>query len=342
MAEDYFKKITAFIILGVLAVLSFLLLKPILMAMIFGGILAYIFLPIYKGLFKLTNSKNFSASAICVLLILIAVAALWFLTPILMNQAVKLYLNVQQFDVLALIESIFPPSYSETFATEIAGIISSFLVNLTDYLVSGVSSLIFNLPTIMLQLLVVFFTLFFVLRDKDEIKNAVKSLLPFSEKVNKKLFEYSKGITSSVLYGQVIVGLAQGAIIALGFFLFGVSNALLFSILAIFAGILPIIGTMLIWFPVMIYVFLQGNTLGGLGILVFGLISSNIDNFLRPLIVSRKVKMPSSIILIGMIGGIFLFGVLGLILGPLILAYFLIVLEAYQKKTRTKVLIQEK
>ena len=118
-------------------------------------------------------------------------------------------------------------------------------------------------------------------------------------------------------------------------------NALLLSLLAALAGIFPIIGTALIWIPVAIYLFVAGNPVSALGVVIFGLLSSLVENFYKPIFISRRTKLNSSIILIGMIGGLFLFGILGIILGPLILAYLLIILEIYRNKKLPDVFIQQ-
>jgi predicted PurR-regulated permease PerM len=177
---------------------------------------------------------------------------------------------------------------------------------------------------------VVFFTFFFALRDNEELNQFIKKILPFSKEVEDKLYKFSKDITASVLYGQILIGIIQGVSIGIGFFLFSVPNALLLSVLAIIAGIFPIVGTVVIWVPVLIYLLIAGNTGAVFGILFFGLFSSNIDNILRPILVSKKTSLNSSLILIGMIGGWFLFGILGIVLGPLIIAYSLVILESYQ------------
>ena len=119
---------------------------------------------------------------------------------------------------------------------------------------------------------------------------------------------------------------------SVGFFIFGVPNALLLTLLAVLAGIFPIIGTMIVWVPVVVYLFLEGSNLSAFGISLFGIFSSTIDNFLKPLIISKRTDLHPSLVLVGMIGGLFLFGVLGFVLGPLILAYLLIILETYRKK----------
>jgi predicted PurR-regulated permease PerM len=193
----------------------------------------------------------------------------------------------------------------------------------------------------MLQFVVVLFTFFFVLKEKEKIIEYVKSMLPFSKTVEKKFFDYSKGITSSVLYGQLIIGVIQGVITALGFIIFQVPNALFLGFAATIAGIFPIIGPAIIWIPVAIYLFIAGNTVQAWGVVVFGVIASTVDNFLRPLIVSKRTKLHPAIVLISMIGGLFFFGILGLLLGPLIISYLLILLEIYRGKPTPGIIIQE-
>ena len=89
--------------------------------------------------------------------------------------------------------------------------------------------------------------------------NYIKSLLPFSKYVETRLLEYSKGITSSVLYGQVVIGIIQGIIAGIGFFIFGVPNALVLALLTALVGVIPLIGPWLVWVPIDIYLFATGN-----------------------------------------------------------------------------------
>lgn len=333
MEEIYFRKIMSIVVLAVLIILSFFLLKPLILSIIFGMILAFIFYPVYNWLNKKTRSKNLSSFLICFSLIIIIALPAWFLTPIAVDQSIKIYLASQQMDFIAPIKSLFPSFFtSETFSAEIGSMIHSFATKTTNKLMNVLSSLILNFPVIFLQSIVVFFTLFFVLRDKDKFIEYIKSLLPFTKDVQKKLFESSKNITSAVIYGQIVIGVIQGVVMGVGFFLFKVPNPFIFTLLAILSGILPIIGVSIVFIPIVIYLLIAGNTFSALGVAFFGILSSSLDNFLRPIIVSKRTQIPSSIVLIGMIGGILLFGILGLILGPLILAYLLIVLELYRNK----------
>ncbi len=341
MEDIYFRRIMSIVIIAVLVVLSFFLVRPILLSIVVGFILAFIFNPVYNKTRRIVKSKNLSSILICILLIITIIIPLWFLTPILINQSIKFYVTSQNIDFVEPIKSIFPSLFaSEIFSAEVGSVINSFVATATNSLMNTFSKVLLNFPTLFLQFLVAFFTFFFVLKDKDKVIGYIQSLLPFSKEVEKKLFKSSKDITFSVIYGQIIIGVIQGILTGIGFFIFGAPNALLFTFFAILAGIFPIIGTAIIWVPVAIYLFIAGDTLPALGIMIFGFLSSIVDNLIRPVLVSRRTTLNPGVILIGMIGGLFLFGVLGFILGPLILAYLFIVLEIYRNKKIPGVLIE--
>jgi predicted PurR-regulated permease PerM len=342
MDEEYFKRVASLIVLSLLVVLSFFLLRPILLSIISGFILAYIFTPIFKFLNKYTKSNTFSATIISLALVIILVVLFWYFTPILIDQSVKIYVASQQMDLMTPLKELFPSFFaSPEFSEQVSNIIHSFITNSASSLMTFLSNLITNLPRLSLHLLVVAFTFFFALRDQEDIIDYIRSILPFSKDVEKKLFDYTKGMTSSVIYGQVIIGVIQGILVGIGFFIFGVPNASVLTLLATFASIIPILGPFIVWVPVVIYLLIGGNNVSAWGVAIFGTIASVIDNVLRPIIVSRKTRIHSGLVVIGMVGGLFLFGILGLILGPLILGYLLIVLELYRNKKMPGFLIQE-
>ena len=337
------KKLMSGILLVILLVLSFLVLKPILTSLIIALILAFIFAPVYDWLYKYTKLRTVSALLIVLLLIVIIVLPVWFLTPLLIRQSFAIFQAVQQIDFVQPLQTLFPSFFSSAeFSAEIGSILSSFTTNAANFVVNSLSQLILNFPVIALHLLVIFLTFFYLLRDKEIVLAHVKSLLPFSKDVERKLFEYSKGITASVLYGQLVIGVIQGIIAGIGFLIFGVPNALFLTLLATLAGVFPIIGTVVIWLPVAVYLFIAGNTTAAWGVIVFGILSSTIDNILRPIIVSKRTKLHSGIVLISMIGGLLFFGILGLILGPIIISYLIILLEIYRGKTLPGLIVPEK
>jgi len=341
MEQDYFKKIMTGVILIVLIVLTFFLLKSLIMSIIFGMILAFIFSPVYDFAFKYIKKKNITAFLMCLLLIVLIVVPLWYIAPIAINQSIKFYMNSQNMDFITPLKVAFPSMLqSEAFANEIGSAIHTFVTKTTNSLMNSLSDVILNFPTLFLHLLVVFFSFFFVLRDKEELIEYIQSLIPFSKEVEKRLFKSSKDLTISILYGQIVIGMLQGLTVGIGLFIFRVPNALLITIIAMFAGMFPIVGTTIVWVPVAIYLLIAGNTVSALGVVMFGLIASVIEALFKPIFISRRAKMNSSLILFGMVGGMISFGLLGIILGPLILAYLFIVIEAYRNKKLPDVVIQ--
>lgn len=333
MEETNLKKIMVVVLLGALFILSFFLLKPILLSIVLGILLAFIFSPVYNLFIKVLKNKNLTSLIICFFLLLIMLLPIIFLTPILINQSIKLFVASQDLDLVTPFKLIFPSLFlSPEFSLSMANTIQSFVTKTASSLMNSFANIILELPTIILQLIVIFFTLFYLLRDKEEIIKYVRSILPFSSEVEDRLFKASKDVTSSVLYGMIIVGTLQGIITGIGFFIFGVPNALLLSLFAVLAGVLPILGPAIIWVPVAIYLLIGGNTFAVLGIVIFGILSHIPDYLVRPLLLSKRTKLNPAIASIGMIGGILFFGVLGVILGPLILSYLIIVMELFKKK----------
>ena len=342
MDRLYMRKVAYLAIMAVLIVLSFLLLRPILMSIITGIILASIFTPIYRKVNKIIKSKDLSASIISLILIVLIIIPLWFLTPVLLNQSIDMFTASQQMDFVTPLKKIFPSLFAvEQFSNEIGSIIYSFVTKMTNSLMNGISKLILNFPTIFLQMLVVFFTFFFVIRDQEKFVNYIQSVLPFPKSTEERLFKSTKDITFSILYGQVVIGILQGIFAGISFFIFGLDNALLLTLLACLAGIFPIIGTSVVWVPVLIFLVVQGQFIPAIGVGVFGLLSAFFENAIKPAFVSKRTNVHSAIIFLCMVGGLFLFGILGFILGPLVLSYLLIVMELFRDRRTPGIFIQE-
>ncbi|MDA3837157.1 MAG: AI-2E family transporter [Nanoarchaeota archaeon] len=333
MDREYMRKISYLAILGTLIVASFLLLRPILMSIITGTILASIFIPLYLKVLKVVKSKNLATTIISITLIILIIVPLWFITPILLNQSVEIYTASQHIDFVTPLKTLFPSLFvTEQFSNEIGATIYTFVTNITNGMMNMFAKLIMNFPTMFLQMLVAFFTFFFIVRDHETLVAYIQSILPFPKKVEEKLFKSSKDITFSVLYGQVVIGIFQGLFGGISFFLFGVENAVMLTLLACLAGIFPIIGTSIVWIPVAIYLFISGNIVAAIGVASFGVLAAFFENAIKPAFVSKRTNVHSAIILLGMIGGLLLFGILGFIIGPLILSYLLIILEIFRDK----------
>lgn len=340
--EKDFQKLSAFVLIGVLVVLAFFILKPIIISLITGLIFGLVFIPVYNFVHKRVKNKNLSASIVCLLLVVCIILPLWFLIPVLLNQSIQIFLLSQQMDFVTPIKSLFPSLFiSEQISSQLTGVLNSFITNLTSGAMNVVAGLLLNFPIILLQILVVLFVFFFTLRDSEEMVVYLQSILPFSKDVEKKIFRSSKDITFSIIYGQILIGIAQGILTGLGFYLLGIPNALFLGVLSAIFGVIPLIGPALIWIPVAIFTLIGGSFGVTAGVLLIGLLNLLFENSLKPMLISKRTNVHPVVILLGMVGGVFFFGFVGFILGPLVLAYLIIVLEIYRGKKPTGLLIQK-
>ncbi len=327
------RKFAAIGFILIILVMAFLVLKPLFLAIIGGLILAYICYPVYKLIFKLFRERNTAALATCLVIVIIIFIPFWFIIPLMIQQLFDIFNASQTLDVAGLVEKIIP-SFSDEIKRDFTAALITFVSKSISSVINLLSSFILNLPTYLLYFAVIIFVFFFSLRDGEKLKEYAAGITPLKRDKEKQLAHQFKEITSSIIFGYIIVGILQGIATGVGLLLFGVPNALLLTVFALFASVIPMIGPGLIWLPASIYLISIGETSAGIGFMLYGaLFVSTFDNFIRPYLVSRRTKIPPVVVLIGMIGGLLVFGILGIIIGPLTLAYVLTLLDAYKNKT---------
>lgn len=327
------KKIAVVTLVAILALLLLYLLRPVLLSIVGGLILAYIFSPTFSWITRYIKNATFAALLVSLGIILVIALPLWFVIPLMAQQVFGIYVFFQNANLQEAIASLFPTA-SEQFIAQITLSVNGFIGDIVTKASTSLGSYLEDLPTIFLNMFIVFFVFFFTLRDAHHLRAFVGALSPFSKGHEKVLIQQFKDITDSVVYGQIIVGLVQGGLAGLGFLLFGVDNVLVLTVLATFLAVLPIVGPFIIWIPIGIYMLAQGQITQGTLYLIYNfIIVSLVDNVLRTYLIARKVDISPAIILVAMVGGFYVFGLVGFLLGPLIASYFLTFLKAYKENT---------
>lgn len=336
MEEDYFNKFILTSVLIILFVLAGLVLKNLLISLILGVLLAFLFYPIYCKVNKRLNSPTISATILCIFLLTLIVIPVWLLSPMVFSQTFDLYLSAQRVDIGEPIKKVLGSFIdSREVVAEIASKSNSLVSKILSYFVNLVYEFILALPVFFLYFLIVLFAFFYFLRDRETFKKYIVGIFPFPKDVEEKFFFQTGEITTSIIYGQFLIGTIQGLVTGVGFYLFGVKSALVWTIVAMVMGILPIIGPPTVWIPMAIYIWISGSPLGGIGISFFGMLSSAIDTVGKPFFISKNSRIHPIVVFVGMVGGVLHFGFLGFLLGPLILAYLLIVLDLYREKNKS-------
>ena len=260
---------------------------------------AYLFNPIHKRIKTKIPGKNLPALLLMLgILILIAIPIFYF-TPILVKQIFNTYVMFQGFNFQELIGQFIEGDIASTIAINLDNIVGKFFSSL----LSQFTSLVVNLPSLLLQLAVFLFTFYFAIRDSEELSKYIKSLSPFSESTAGKFLKEFRGITNAIVFGQVLIGIIQGLLVGLGLFLLGVPQALVLTFVACLVSIIPVLGSWFIWLPAGIFLIIAGQTFSGIFMLLYGAIFiSTIDNLLRPYFLSRQSNLPVALSVIGTIG----------------------------------------
>ncbi len=204
-----------------------------------------------------------------------------------------------------------------------AGDVAGFMASRAGALVKGAVTLVFNLA-ITLGLL------FFFLRDSPAFAAGLRRLLPFGPEQNERLLGLAEELVSASVTATLLIGLIQGLIGGLTFALLGIQGAAVWGLLMGILSFLPLVGATLIWLPAAAWLLLSGSIGKGIVLLVVGIgILGNVDNVVRPFVLSGKSRMNTLVLIVSLMGGVSAFGFIGIVLGPLVAAIVTALFESY-------------
>jgi len=203
--------------------------------------------------------------------------------------------------------------------------------SLGEFFAKNVSVIVASTSQYLALTFLFFVSLYYFLAERGYIYSKALLLSPLSHRVDSSLIRRLTVTIRAVMWGNVVVGIIQGVLAGIGFIIFGVPGAAIWSLLTILAAQVPMIGTGITVFPAAFYLFATGHPYAALGLLVWGmLLVGTVDNFIKPMMVSGKIQLHSLLILFSMIGGLQYFGPVGFILGPAVLAVSMAFLEMYE------------
>jgi predicted PurR-regulated permease PerM len=323
------RKATTIFSIIALFLLGLFLLKPIIISVILGLLVAYLFYPIYKKLNKKLNKPNLSAIILIFSIIVLITIPLVYIIPTIITQALGFYTSFQGVDLVTPIKHFLPSTLQDSNA--LSANLNNIVAQAFNSLINQFGNFLVNLPSFLLQFIVFLFIFYFSIMDSKKLKDYFISLSPFSPSTEKRFLEEFRKITDAIVYGQFLIGLLQGVALGAMLLILGVPNFLILTVLAIILSVIPLLGAWFVWGPVAFFLFIAGSPIKAVILIVYGVFIGTIDNFLRPYFLSKGSHLPIAIGLIGIIAGLYTFGIAGLILGPLIFAYILIILDFYRE-----------
>ena len=329
---------------------AFLILMPFLTAITWAVILTILVYPLYAWLLQRMRGRASLAA-----LTVIAVIALLVIAP---GIELARFLSEETILVVQSLRSLLEEEGKQEWLAKpwLQQLVSWwYLVSfrLTDFnidwkamlaqgaqasskvLVDQVRGIAQNVLVFTVNVIVALITLFFLLRDGKEFIRRLQRLLPMDREHQQRLFKNIVDAVLAVVHGSFVVAMVQGLLAGLAYYFLGVPFAVLWGVLTGFFALLPVGGSTLVSVPATIYLFLQGETIRAFALLGWSLgIVGTVDNILKPLLIGNRLGLPVLFLFFGILGGLALFGAVGIILGPVIFALLRALLDLYSEEYR--------
>lgn len=346
---------TVAIIAVILALgMAFMIIRPFIVSILSALVLAYLFYPLYVKLQRYSPGflprESVAAALTCLVIVMIVVIPLVVVSIVLVGEVRDGYnflqqvMNLPDLSLKSLTRSGSLP-YPGVSAIEIP-YLDQLGINLMNYKepllkVAGtafewIQGFIFSIPNLAFNLFITIFSTYFMLKGARGMIKFLNEFFPLPPGRYQQIFMRFDDLSRGMVNGQIVVGIVQGTLAWLGFFVLGVPNPVLWGVLTSIISIIPLLGAAVVWLPITGYLLLVGYLSGtiwkGIAMLIYGAaVISTIDNVLKPKIVGDRTGINPLVIMFGILGGIQLMGIPGILIGPLVLTLVDVVMEIFRE-----------
>ena len=321
--------------------LCWLMLRPFLGVLAWAIVLVIVFYPVHKQLGNRIQRRGLRALLSCVLVVLVIVLPLAVLVVAVAEELAKAVPNLpSQASDLANRQTPLFGKVSEwlhnTFGVDTLRL-QEFLIqqvrNAGQGLLGASFNLVGNIVSSIIKAFFVIFTMYYLFRDSDKILARLPDAFPLRREQSEAIILRIQQVVSASVYGVVSIAVIQGILGGLMFWILGIPSPLLWAVLMAFVCMIPVAGSFLVWLPLSIYLMIGGYWTRAVVLVVWGaLVISTIDNFLRPKLVGGQTRLHELLVFFSVLGGLSVFGLLGIVLGPVVLAITLGLLQTFQKQ----------
>ncbi len=328
-------RITFLLVLCIgISLLFFWMIKGFLMAILLAAVMAGITHPFCRRFAEKIGGRKGVAAGVTVLLCLVLVIVpLLFFIGLMVNEAVNISGSATEFvtremaDTESLDETIekYPElkklvPYQDEIITKAGELAARAGSHVAGWLAAGAA----GTASFVLALFIMLFAMFQFLINGPEILETMLRHTPLSGEDRSRLLGTFASVGRATLKGTVIIGIVQGSLAGLSFWVAGIEGVIFWSTIMAVLSIIPGIGAALIWVPAVVYLFLNGQTGAAIGVALWcAIVVGTVDNFLRPVLIGKDTEMPDLLVLLTTLGGLAMFGATGILIGPIIGALFM-------------------
>ena len=316
------------------------MIRGFLMAIFLAGLFSALTHPLYLRLYHLFGERRSLASLITLLLITVVILIpLGTLLGIVAKEAIDVGHSITPWvqkqisepgalsklkEHIPFLETIEP--YKDQILHKAGALVSS----ISGYLINSLSSATMGTVNFLFTIFILLYSMFFFLMDGDKLLFRILYYLPLQDHDERRLLDRFTSVTRATLKGTAIIGILQGGLSGTAFALVGIPSAVFWGAIMAVLSIIPGIGTALVWGPAAIVLAVSGHYAKAICLTLFcALVVGSLDNFLRPWLVGKDTEMHDLLILFGTLGGIAMFGIVGIIIGPIVAALFVTVWQIY-------------
>lgn len=304
-----------------------------LTAFLGAGVLFVVFRPLWIGLVHRRRwNRRLVAIGLVLLTVVVLVIPFYALSSLLIERAVVFAKNPEQImEVLHKLERV--TGFEITGRQNVRQLLQQAAGQVSGWLPTLANGALTFLVVVGLML----FTMYYMFMQETYFMLGLHRYLPFRNETLQELGESLKNNVNANVLGQLLVAVVQGVLTGLTLAIFGVPDPLFWGVVAFFAAFLPVLGTPLVWGPAALYQFSQGANAQGIGILLTGfIVIVNVDNVLRIMLAKRMGDIHPLVTLVGLLVGVEIFGIIGLVVGPLLVSYFLVLMEVFRRENRAR------
>ncbi|MDO8601558.1 MAG: AI-2E family transporter [bacterium] len=333
-----------FSIFGLTLLLGFFIFKPYLNILVLAGMFAIIFNPVYQKLLKKLGGKREGIAAMLTVILVAVILGtpLGLIGARVVNEAGSLYgrfgdaAGTEQpvFGAMEASENPLIRNAQEKFngfLTKVSNDLDTYVQKIGTWIVEHAGPFFQGIAQFALAIFLWLLSVYYFLKEGSRIKAILVKFSPLSDRYDLEIVNRIVTSVKSVIGGSLIVAVLQGVLAGIGFAIFGVPMPAIWGLVAVFAALVPTIGTALVTLPTVAFLMLTGHMVPALGLLLWGiLIVGAIDNIVRPKLLERGVKVHPLTILLSVLGGLAFFGPVGFLTGPVIVSLLSEFLNIYQ------------
>lgn len=348
MKREHFLTALFFLVVGVFFYLFYRLMVPFFTPICWAGILVIVFYPAYKWLHTKIKKPWLASLVACILVFIVIIGPSIYLLASLVDEAAtavqELNRAYQEGNLKRYMELDIPffhtikqklSDYPQLANVDFQSVIKDAVGTITRAIGTHATTVIANITKNLFYFVLMIFAMYFFFRDGDKIVSFMKRVTPLKPMQVTLLYSHMRQVIEGTMYGGVVVALVQGALGGILFAIMGISSPVLWGAVMAFLAFMPVIGPFLVYIPAGLILILSGSPIKGILIIAIGTGISQVDNFLRPQLFTGKTEMHTLLLFFSIMGGIVMFGLLGVVLGPLITAVFLSLLKVFEVSIRS-------